>query len=103
MISRRVKFIAIGGLVLVFALALFLLRPVVAPLSDAEYIAIAKDTPQGRLYFTNHTAGCQVVRAWNVGVVCDTVSAGGTKSEKFRIYIDPRTNTVVDADLSFDP
>jgi hypothetical protein len=102
-ISRRAKIVAFGGLALVFALALFLLRPVVAPLSDAEYIAIAKDTPQGRLYFTNHTAGCQVVRAWNVGVVCDTVSGGGSKSEKFRIYIDPRTNAVVDADVSFDP
>ena len=103
MISRRVKVIAFGGLALVFALGFFVLRPVVAPLSDAEYIAIAKDTPQGRLYFTNHSAPCQVVRAWNVGVICDTVKGGGSTSEKFRIYIDPRTGTVVDADVSFDP
>ena len=103
MISRRAKVIAFGGLALIFVIGFLVLRPVVAPLSDAEYVAIAKDTPQGRLYFTNHTAPCQVVRAWNVGVICDTVSAGGAKSEKFRIYIDPRTNNVVDADLSFDP
>ncbi len=103
MISRRAKVLAFGGLVAVFAVALFVLRPVVAPLSDAEYIAIARDSPQGRLYFKNHAAPCSVVRAWNVQVSCDTVSGGGTKSEKFRIYIDPRTNAVVDADVSFDP
>jgi hypothetical protein len=102
-ISRRVQLIAFGGLALVFVIGFLLLRPVVAPLSDAEYIAIAKGTPQGQLYFKNHDAPCQVVRAWNVGVVCDTVSGGGSKSEKFRIYIDPRTNAVVDADVSFDP
>jgi hypothetical protein len=102
-ISRRVKVIAFGGLAFVFALGFFLLRPVVAPLSDAEYIAIAKDTPQGRLYFTNHTAPCKVVRAWNVAVICDTVPAAGSKTEKFRVYIDPRTNAVVDTDMSFNP
>ncbi len=102
-VSRRVQLIAFGGLALVFALALFLLRPVVAPLSDGEYIAIAKDTPQGQLYFKNHNAPCSVVRAWNVQVTCDTVKGGGSTSEKFRIYIDPRTNAVVDADVSFDP
>ena len=47
-VSRRVQLIAFGGLALVFALALFLLRPVVAPLPDAEYVAIAKDTPQDK-------------------------------------------------------
>ena len=103
MISRRAQVIAFGGLALVFAFAVFLLRPVVAPLSDAEYIAIAKGTPQGQLYFKNHSAPCSVVRAWNVQVTCDTVKGGGSTSEKFRVYIDPRTTGVVDVDVSFDP
>ena len=102
-VSRRAQLIAFGGLALVFALALFVLRPVVAPLSDAEYVAIAKGTPQGQLYFKNHTTPCSVVRAWNVQVSCDYVAAAGTPTEKFRVYIDPRTNAVVDVDVQFNP
>jgi hypothetical protein len=102
-IGRRAQLLAFGGLVVVFALALILLRPVAAPLSDGEYVAIAKDTPQGQLYFKNHTAPCSVVRVWNVQVNCDYVSAPGTPTEKFRVYIDPRTNAVVDVDMQFNP
>ena len=102
-ISGRIKLLTFGGLVLVFALAFVLLRPQVFALSDDQYIAIAKDSPQGQLYFQRHNAPCSVVRAWNVQVACDTVKAGGASSEKFRVYIDPRTNQVVDTDMSFDP
>ena len=102
-ISRRAQLIAFGGLALVFILALVLLRPQPAPLSDAEYIAIAKDTPQGQLYFKNHTSPCSVVRVWNVQVNCDYVSTPGTPTEKFRVYIDPRTNAVVDVEVRFNP
>ena len=102
-IGRRAQLLAFGGLALVFALAFLLLRPVIAPLSDAEYVAIAKGTPQGELYFQRHDAPCSVVRAWNVQVACDTTVAGGTSSQKFRVYIDARTNSVVDVDMSFDP
>jgi hypothetical protein len=102
-VDRRTQIIAIGGLFLVFALALVLLRPQVFALSDDQYIAIAKDSPQGQLYFVHHDAPCSVVRAWNVQVACDTVKGGGASSEKFRVYIDPRTNQVVDTDMSFDP
>ena len=102
-ISRRAQLVAFGGLLLVFALAVVLLRPVTAPLSDAEYIAIAKNTPQGQLYFQNHTAPCSVARVWNVQVNCDYIAAAGMPTEKFRVYIDPRTNAVVDFDLQFDP
>jgi len=102
-VSRRAQLIAFGGLALVFALALFVLRPVVAPLSDAEYVAIAKGTPQGQLYFKNHTVPCSVVRAWNVQVNCDYSAGAGISTEKFRVYIDPRTNQVVDTDMSFNP
>jgi len=102
-IGRRAQLAAFGGLALVFALALLILRPVIAPLSDAEYVAIAKSTPQGELYFQHHDASCSIVRAWNVQVACDTVAVGGASSEKFRVYIDPRTNAVVDVDMSFDP
>jgi len=102
-ISRRTQLVTFGGLALVFVLALLLLRPQLAPLSDAEYIAIAKDTPQGQLYFKNHTAPCSVARVWNVQVNCDYVSTPGTPTEKFRVYIDPRTNAVVDVDVQFNP
>ena len=102
-LSRRVKVLTFGGLALVFGLALVLLRPQVFALSDDQYIAIAKDSPQGQLYFVRHDAPCSVVRAWNVQVACDTVKGGGALSEKFRVYIDPRTNQVVDTDMSFDP
>ena len=100
-VSRRAQLLAFGGLIAVFAVAFFVLRPVIAPLSDPEYVAIAKDTPQGRLYFQRHSAPCSVVRAWNVQVACDSVAAGGT-SEKFRVYIDPRTNAVIDVEVSFN-
>lgn len=102
-IGRRVQLAAVLGLVLVFALAFLLLRPVPAPLSDAEYIAIAKNTPQGQLYFQRHSVPCNVTRVWNVQVNCDYVAAPGTPTEKFRVYIDPRTNAVVDVDMQFDP
>ncbi|HZP97701.1 MAG TPA: hypothetical protein VFC31_15385 [Candidatus Limnocylindria bacterium] len=102
-VGRRARLLAFGGLALVFALALVLLRPVAAPLSDADYVAIAKDTPQGKLYFRSHTAPCSVTRVWNVQVNCDYVAAPGTPTEKFRVYIDPRTNGVVDVDMRFDP
>lgn len=102
-VGRRATLLAVGGLALVFALAFVLLRPVGAPLSDAEYVAIAKDTPQGKLYFRNHTAPCSVARVWNVQVNCDYVAAPGTPTEKFRVYIDPRTNQVIDVDMQFNP
>ena len=102
-IGRRAQIVAFGGLVLVFALAIILLRPVAAPLSDAEYVAIAKDTPQGQLYFKNHTVPCSVVRVWSVQVNCDYVLAPGTPTEKFRVYIDPRTNAIVDVEMDFNP
>lgn len=102
-VSRRTQLVAFGGLGLVFVLALLLLRPQSAPLSDAEYIAIAKGTPQGELYFKGHTASCSVVRVWNVQVNCDHVAAPGKPTEKFRVYIDPRTNAVIDVDVQFDP
>jgi hypothetical protein len=102
-ISRRAQLVTFGGLALVFVLAVLLLRPQLAPLSDAEYIAIAKDTPQGQLYFKNHNVPCSVARVWNVQVNCDYVSTPGTPTEKFRVYIDPRTNAVVDVDVQFNP
>jgi len=83
-ISRRTQLIAFGGLALVF-------------------VAIAKDTPQGQLYFKNHSSPCNVTRAWNVLVNCDFVAKPGTPTEKFRVYIDPRTNSVIDVEVRFDP
>ncbi|HKW77721.1 MAG TPA: hypothetical protein VJQ09_01405 [Candidatus Limnocylindria bacterium] len=102
-VDRRTQLVVFGALAIVFVVAFALLRPQVAPLSDEAYVAIAKDTRQGQLYFKNHSAPCSVVRAWNVQVSCDTVSGGGAKSEKFRVYIDPRTSAVIDVEVSFDP
>ena len=103
MITRRTQLLAFGGLALVFLLAVILLRPQTFALSDDQYIAIAKDSPQGQLYFKNHNAPCSVVRAWNVQVACDSIGGGGSSSEKFRVYIDPRSNEIIDTDMSFNP
>jgi hypothetical protein len=102
-VSRRAQLIAFGGLALVFLAAFVLLRPQVGTLTDDQYVAIAKGTPQGELYFRNHSAPCRVARLWNIQVNCDYVAAAGTPTEKFRVYIDPRTNAVVDVDVQFNP
>ena len=86
-----------------FVAAFALLRPVLAPRSDTEYVAIAKETPQGRLYFQRHDVPCRVVRAWTVQVNCDYAAAAGLPTEKFRVYIDPRTDRVVDVEADFQP
>ncbi len=102
-IGWRIKLVAFGGLALVFLAALFLLQPVLSPLSDAEYIAIAKGTPQGQLYFARHDVPCAVARVWTVQVNCDFVAAPGTATEKFRVHIDPRTNRVLEVEVRFEP
>jgi hypothetical protein len=101
-ISRRTQLIAFSGLVLVFAAAFVLLRPQVGTLTDGEYIAIAKNTDSGRLYFKTRDVPCRVIRVWNVQVSCDYTPSYGAQTDKFRIYIDPRTNQVVGSDMSFD-
>jgi hypothetical protein len=83
--------------------AFLYLRPPEGALSDAEYVAIAKATPQGDLYFTKYDAPCQVIRVWTVQVNCDIVPAGARSTEKFRVYIDPRTNKVIDVEVQFTP
>ncbi len=102
-ISRRAQLVTFGALAVVFLAALLLLRPQLAPLSDAAYVAIAKDTPQGQLFFKNHSSPCNVTRVWNVQVNCDYVAAPGTPTEKFRVYIDPRTSQVIDVEAQFNP
>ncbi|HET7699401.1 MAG TPA: hypothetical protein VFM06_00885 [Candidatus Limnocylindria bacterium] len=102
-IGWRTKLAAFGGLALVFLAAFFLLRPVLSPLSDAEYIAIAKGTPQGQLYFARHDVPCTVARVWTVQVNCDYVAAPGSPTQKFRVHIDPRTDRVIEVEASFDP
>lgn len=101
--GRRASLLAFGGLVLVFAIAFLLLRPIASPLSNDEYVAIAKSSRQGQLYFQHHDVPCSVVRAWTVQVNCDYVAAPGTPTEKFRVYIDSRTNQIVDTDMDFNP
>ena len=87
----------------IFVIAFLYLRPGVGALSDAEYIAIAKATPQGQLYFEKYDAPCQVLRVFTVQVNCDYVPAGATATQKFRVNIDPRSNAVIDVEVQFPP
>jgi hypothetical protein len=64
---------------------------------------MAKDTPQGRLFFRKYDATCEVTRVWTVQVACDYVPAGQIAAEKFRVHIDPRTNQVIDVEAQFTP
>jgi len=89
--------------VAIFVIAFLYLRPGVGALSDAEYIAIAKATPQGQLYFKKYDAPCQVLRVFTVQVNCDYVPAGATGTEKFRVNVDPRSNAVIDVETDFTP
>ena len=87
----------------IFVIAFLYLRPGVGALSDAEYIAIAKATPEGQLYFKKYDAPCQVLRVFTVQVNCDYVPVGATATEKFRVNIDPRSNAVIDVEVDFTP
>jgi len=40
-----------AGLIAIFVIAFLYLRPPEGALSDAEYVAMAKATPQGQLFF----------------------------------------------------
>jgi hypothetical protein len=102
-VSRLTRLIAFGGVAAVFAAAFVFLKPVDAPLADAEYVAMAKATAQGQLYFKNHDVPCTVVRVFTVQVNCDYVVAAGTPTEKFRVHIDPRRNTIIEVEASFNP
>ncbi|MGH2490121.1 MAG: hypothetical protein ACRDF9_01315 [Candidatus Limnocylindria bacterium] len=87
----------------IFVIAFLYLRPPASALSDEEYVAIAKGTPQGELFFNKYDAPCHVTRVWTVQVNCDIVPAGARATEKFRVYIDPRTNKVIDVEVQFTP
>ena len=103
-VPRRTQLIAFAGVALVFLVAFAFLRPPEGTLTDAEYIALAKNTPQGQLYFKNHTAPCKVTRVFTVQVNCDFVAAPGTPTEKFRVYFDPRRNNeIMDVEVQFNP
>jgi hypothetical protein len=91
------------ALIAVFAVAFAFLLPPSGMLSDDEYVAIAKSTPQGQLYFAKYPATCDVHRVWTVQIACDYVIPGATKPEKFRVHIDRRTNRVLDVEASFQP
>jgi hypothetical protein len=92
-----------AGVVAVFVAAFLLLRPPPSLLSGAEYVAMARNTPQGQLFFKKYDAPCQVTRVWTVQVNCDYVPAGGTATEKFRVHIDPRTNRIIEVEAQFTP
>lgn len=87
----------------IFVIAFLYLRPPESTLSDAEFVAIAKATPQGELFFKKYDAPCVVTRVWTVQVNCDIVPAGARATEKFRVHIDPRTNKVIEVEAQFTP
>jgi len=89
--------------VAIFAAALLFLVPPASALSDAEYVAMAKGTPQGQLYFAKYPATCQVYRVWTVQVACDYAAPGTTRPEKFRVHIDPRSNAIIEIEADFTP
>jgi hypothetical protein len=84
-------------------IAFLYLRPAQGALSDAEYVALAKATPQGQLFFKKYDAPCQVLRVFTVQVNCDYVPAGAKATEKFRANIDPRSNAIIDVEVDFTP
>ncbi len=86
-----------------FVVAFLYLRPPAGALTDAEYLAMAKATPQGELFFKKYDAACQVIRVWTVQVNCDHVPPGFTATERFRVHIDPRTNKIIDIEVRFTP
>ena len=92
-----------AGLLAIFVIAFLYLRPPEGALSDAEYVAIAKATPQGQLFFDAYDAPCEVTRVWTVQVNCDYLPTGATATEKFRVHIDPRTNTIIEVVAQFTP
>ena len=103
-VPLRTQLIAFAGVAAVFLAAFLFLRPPEGTLSDTEYIQLAKDTPQGQLYFKRHTAPCTVTRVFTIQVNCDYVAAAGVPTEKFRVYFDPRRNNVIqDVEVRFDP
>ena len=103
-ISRRTQLVAFAGVALVFLAAFAFLRPPEGTLSDAEYVALARNTPQGQLYFKSHSAPCVVTRVFTIQVSCDYVGAAGTPTQKFRVYFDPRRdNQIMDVETRFDP
>ena len=103
-VPLRTRLIAFAGVAAVFLAAFLFLRPPEGTLTDAQYIALAKGTPQGQLYFKNHTAACNVTRVFTIQVNCDYVAAPGTPTQKFRVYFDPRRNNEVqDVEVQFDP
>lgn len=103
-VPLRTQLIAFAGVATVFLAAFLFLRPPEGTLSDAEYIQLAKDTPQGQLYFKSHTAPCTVTRVFTIQVNCDYAAAAGVPTEKFRVYFDPRRNNVIqDVEVRFDP
>jgi hypothetical protein len=89
--------------VAIFVIAFLYLRPQPGALTDAEYIAIAKGTAQGQVFFKKYDAPCNVIRVWTVQVNCDIVPAGARATEKFRVHIDPRTNKVIEVEAAFTP
>lgn len=84
------------------ALAAFQLRSSAANLRDGEYVGIAKSTPQGQAYFRRFAAAtCTVSRGWDVTVNCDYPQTPPLPPyvEKFRVYIDPIDNAVLEVEI----
>lgn len=101
--SVRLQLAITAGVVAIFVVAFLLLRPPPGMLTGEQYVAMAKNTPQGLLFFKKYDAPCQVTRVWTVQVNCDYVPPGFTATERFRVHIDPRTNEIIEVEARFTP
>jgi hypothetical protein len=101
-ISGRAQLGIFGALGAVFLIAFLFLVPPKSALTDGEYVAMAKATPQGLLYFARYPARCDVYRVWTVLVSCDYLPPGATRPEKFRVHIDPRFNRIIEVESQFE-
>ncbi len=102
-ISLRAQLAIAAAMLAVFGAAFAFLVPPASALSDAEYIAMAKGTPQGQRYFARYPATCEVYRVWTVQIACDYVAPGTTQTQKFRVHVDARSNSIIDVEADFTP
>jgi hypothetical protein len=100
--SRRLAAIILLTVGVLIGLGAVQLRRSAAVLTDDEYVAIAKSTPQGLAYFRRFTeAPCSVTRWWDVTVNCDYLQPDPVQPylEKFRVRIEPTSSAVLGVEI----
>jgi hypothetical protein len=101
-VSRRLVVAVLLAVGVLVGLGALQVRRSAAVLTDDEYVAIAKSTPQGQAYFRRFAgAPCSVTRWWDVAVNCDYLQPNPVQPylEKFRVRIEPTTSAVLGVDI----